>query len=59
MTALIIYITIAGSSVPWPYKVVSYPNLQACQAALPWELAQARAKYIVRADISGCVTLSK
>ncbi|MDQ5980472.1 MAG: hypothetical protein QG602_3449 [Verrucomicrobiota bacterium] len=44
---LVIYIALAGTTVPWPHRVVHYPTLLKCQQAVTTELAQVRRQYVV------------
>lgn len=53
MTALVIYIAIAGSNVPWLHKIAWYPSPEACAAALSQEVALANTKFVVAQ--AGCV----
>ena len=54
MTALIILVFINGASVGWPHKIVWFESAQACQNALPAEVALAAKTYAIKE--SGCVT---
>lgn len=57
MTALVIYIAIAGSNVPWLHKIAWYPSEAACNAALAQEVALANTKFVVHT--AGCVDPQK
>lgn len=53
--ALVIYIALAGTTVPWLHRVVSYPSLAQCQKAAPAEIAKVRRQYVVAQ--SACLKL--
>lgn len=45
--ALVVYIALVGSAVPWPHKVAIYPTVAKCQAEASAELAKVRRQYVV------------
>lgn len=45
--ALVIYISLTGTAVPWPHKIALYPTLAKCQAAAAAEVEKARRQYVV------------